>query len=101
MLTPAGGHGPADGPAPLIPDDALHTERPRAGRAVRILAIGLVLWVIPLIASVAVTGRHSVFTTQDCSSPAQPWLPSAAPTPFSPTPFSPTSPSVPSKPTRG
>ena len=31
-----------DGPAPLISDDALHTERPSTGRSARILVIGLV-----------------------------------------------------------
>jgi len=38
------GHGDGDdGPAPLVPDDALHTERPSVRRLVKILAAGLAL----------------------------------------------------------
>lgn len=53
-----------DGPAPLIADDALHTERPSGRRAVKILLIGLVLWVAPIVAVAIVFGRHSVFVDQ-------------------------------------
>jgi chromate transporter len=52
------------GPPPLVPDDALHAERPTARRAVRILAVGLLLWAAPLAAVAASTGPDSVFTTQ-------------------------------------
>jgi chromate transporter len=52
------------GPAPLVPDDALHTEQPTARRAVTILTIGLAAWAVPLAAVAALTGTHSVFTTQ-------------------------------------
>ena len=52
------------GPPPLIPDDALHAERPTARRAVKILAVGLLLWAAPLAAVAALTGPDSVFTTQ-------------------------------------
>ena len=64
--TAAGGHGSdADvGPPPLIPDDALHTERPRTGRAVEVLAVGGVLWAAPLVAVALLTGTSSVFTEQ-------------------------------------
>ena len=48
----------------MIPDDALHTERPTARRAVTILTIGLAAWAVPLAAVAALTGTHSVFTTQ-------------------------------------
>lgn len=53
-----------DGPAPLIADDALHHERPTAGRAARILGIGLVLWFTPVAVVAVLTGVGSVFTTQ-------------------------------------
>ncbi|GAA4325973.1 chromate efflux transporter [Streptomyces venetus] len=58
-------HGSGDGgPAPLIPDDALHRERPSRRRAVRILLIGLLLWAAPVAAVAVLTGTGSVFTTQ-------------------------------------
>jgi len=57
--------GKADvGPAPLIPDDALHTERPSRAYAAKVLTIGLLAWGIPLAAVAILTGRHSVFTQQ-------------------------------------
>ncbi|GAB7191968.1 chromate efflux transporter [Kineococcus sp. NUM-3379] len=60
-----GGHGKAaDGPAPVISDDVLHTEKPSAARAVKVLAIGLVLWAVPVLAVALWTGRDSVFTQQ-------------------------------------
>ena len=52
------------GPPPLIADDALHAERPSPRRTVRILAIGLLLWGLPLLAVALMTGVSSVFTTQ-------------------------------------
>jgi chromate transporter len=52
------------GPPPLVPDQALHAERPSARRAARILAVGLVLWTAPLAAVAALTGPRSVLTTQ-------------------------------------
>ena len=54
-------HGAGDGPAPLIADDALHVERPTAGRAVRVLAAGVALWAAPMIAVAALAGTSSVF----------------------------------------
>ncbi|UUU35843.1 chromate transporter [Streptomyces sp. CA-210063] len=64
VFKPAG-HGSADdGPAPLIPDDALHHERPSRGRTTRILLIGLLLWAVPVAAVAVLTGTGSVFTTQ-------------------------------------
>jgi len=65
VLTAGGGHrvGP-DGPAPVISDDALHAERPTAGRAVKVLAVGLGLWAAPLVAVTVLTGTGSVFTQQ-------------------------------------
>jgi chromate transporter len=58
-----GGHG-AGGPAPLIPDQALHTEAPSAARAARILGVGLLVWAAPLAVVAVVTGTGSTLTTQ-------------------------------------
>ncbi|MFD6419197.1 chromate efflux transporter [Streptomyces sp. NPDC060194] len=63
-LTPAGGHGADDGPAPLIPDDALHHEQPGRRRTWRILGAGLLLWAVPVAAAALLTGTGSVFTAQ-------------------------------------
>ncbi|HYN96300.1 MAG TPA: chromate efflux transporter [Pilimelia sp.] len=61
----AGGHeGDGGGPPPLIDDDALHHEAPSRRRAATILAVGLVLWAVPVLAAVLLTGRDSVYTTQ-------------------------------------
>jgi chromate transporter len=62
-----GGRHPAsaaDGPAPLIPDDALHAERPSRRHAARILAVGVVAWGVPVSLTLALTGRHSVLSEQ-------------------------------------
>jgi chromate transporter len=53
-----------DGPPPVIPDDALHTERPSTRRTMRVLLIGLVLWAAPVVGAAVLTGPHSVFTQQ-------------------------------------
>jgi chromate transporter len=58
-----GGHG-ADGPAPLIPDQTLHTEAPSGVRAARILTVGLLVWAAPLVAVAVFTGTGSTLTTQ-------------------------------------
>jgi chromate transporter len=64
-LRARGGHSSGDdGPAPLIPDDELHAERPTGRRAVRVLSAGLVLWLAPLAAVAALSGTDSVFTEQ-------------------------------------
>ncbi|HZB47852.1 MAG TPA: chromate efflux transporter [Mycobacteriales bacterium] len=55
---------PGDGPPPVVPDDALHTERPGAARTARVLTVGLLAWGVPLAAVVAATGTDSVFTEQ-------------------------------------
>ena len=61
-----GGHGGggSDGPAPLIPDDALHSERPSRRHAAKVLALGLLAWGVPVAAVVLLTGSDSVFTEQ-------------------------------------
>ncbi|MET7334966.1 chromate efflux transporter [Nonomuraea sp. NPDC005650] len=58
------GHGGDGGPAPLIPDDALHHARPSRRSAGRVLAVGLVAWWLPVAAVALLTGTDSVFTTQ-------------------------------------
>lgn len=64
-FTRAAGHDAAsDGPAPLISDDALHTEAPSTRRTVMILAVGLVLWAVPVAVAALVTGVGSIYTTQ-------------------------------------
>jgi chromate transporter len=53
-----------DGSAPVIPDNALHTERPSSRRAFKVLAVGLVLWWAPVAAAAALAGTDSVFVDQ-------------------------------------
>ena len=53
-----------DGPAPLIADDALHTERPGRAHTVKVVLAGVVAWGVPVALVAALTGRHSVFTDQ-------------------------------------
>ena len=65
LFTTGGGHGSGDdGPPPLIPDDALHTDRPSARRNGTILAVGLVAWLAPVAAVALLTGTGSVYTQQ-------------------------------------
>ena len=53
-----------DGPAPLISDDALHTERPSGRRAATILVTGLALWAAPVVAAALVFGAGSIYVDQ-------------------------------------
>jgi chromate transporter len=53
-----------DGPAPLISDDQLHTERPSGRRATITLVIGLLVWFLPVLAAAALFGRSSIFVDQ-------------------------------------
>ncbi|MGY1664371.1 chromate efflux transporter [Geodermatophilus sp. SYSU D00696] len=56
---------PADGgPAPVIADDALHSERPSTRRTLTVLAVGLLAWGVPLAAVVLLTGAGSTLTEQ-------------------------------------
>ena len=56
---------PAEGAEPpLIPDDALHAERPTRGHAVRVLLTGLLVWGVPVATVVLLTGTDSVLTEQ-------------------------------------
>jgi chromate transporter len=58
-----GGHD-SGGPPPLIPDEALHAERPSLARTVRILGLGLLAWAVPLALVALLTGTGSTLTTQ-------------------------------------
>ncbi|GAA5107727.1 chromate efflux transporter [Alloalcanivorax gelatiniphagus] len=53
-----------DGPAPLISDDQLHTERPSGRRAALVLVLGLLAWFVPVAAAAAIFGRGSIFVDQ-------------------------------------
>jgi chromate transporter len=52
------------GPAPLVPDDALHTEHPSAARSAMVVALGVVLWAAPVLVAALVLGRNSVLVDQ-------------------------------------
>ncbi|WP_343906269.1 chromate efflux transporter [Nocardioides aquiterrae] len=55
----------ADELPPLIPDDALHGTTRSGRRSLAILAVGLVLWMLPVAAAYALAGgRATVFTDQ-------------------------------------
>jgi chromate transporter len=54
----------ADVRAPLIGDDSLHGELPSLRRAVQILAVGLTLWALPIVAVASLFGRSHVFVKQ-------------------------------------
>jgi chromate transporter len=59
------GHGgAADGPEPLISDDALHHDAPSTRRTLKILVLGLVLWFSPVAVAAIVFSRDSVFVDQ-------------------------------------
>ena len=65
VMARGAGHGSGDdGPAPLIPDDALHQERPSRRHTAKVLTVGLLAWGVPVGIVAAVTGGHSVFTDQ-------------------------------------
>jgi chromate transporter len=50
-----------DGPAPLISDDALHTERPSRTHALKVVGVGVLAWAIPVGAVIAIAGRDIIF----------------------------------------
>jgi chromate transporter len=63
-LRKAPSEGTQGGPAPLIPDDALHTDKPSLRRGGAILLLGLALWFTPVAIAALVWGRDSVFVDQ-------------------------------------
>jgi chromate transporter len=50
----------ADAPPALVPDDQLHSEKPSAARAFKILALGLMAWLVPVLVVVVALGTDSV-----------------------------------------
>ncbi|WP_029433867.1 chromate efflux transporter [Blastococcus sp. URHD0036] len=52
------------GPAPVVSDDVLHTEVPSGRRTLRVLAVGLVLWALPVAAVALVFGSGGVLAEQ-------------------------------------
>ncbi|WP_280437667.1 chromate efflux transporter [Nocardia carnea] len=64
-LAPTGHAGDAGtGSAPLISDDALHHEPPSARRNLAVLAIGLLIWAVPVAAAAVFLGTTHTLTTQ-------------------------------------
>ncbi len=53
-----------DGPAPVVPDDALHHARPSWGHALRVLGVGLLAWGVPVVAVLVVLGPGTVLADQ-------------------------------------
>jgi chromate transporter len=49
---------------PLISDSALHSEPPSRGHVLRVLTVGLALWVTPVLAAAAAFGRDSVLVQE-------------------------------------
>ena len=49
-------HAAADGPAPLISDEALHHELPSVRRSFGVVLLGLVLWFSPVVAFALLAG---------------------------------------------
>ena len=65
LVAPRDGHETAeDGPTPLIPDEALHHERPSTAHALKVLAAGLVAWGVPIGLVVWLAGTDSVFVEE-------------------------------------
>lgn len=65
LLVPGGGHDAAgDGPPPLIADDALHAAAPSGRRTVLTLVVGVVVWLLPVVAVVLLTGAGSTLSRQ-------------------------------------
>jgi chromate transporter len=61
----AKGHDADDGgPAPLIPDDTLHSEPPSRRHTAKVFAVGLVAWGVPVALVATLTGAGSIFTDQ-------------------------------------
>jgi chromate transporter len=51
-------------PAPLISDQALHSEAPTRRHTLLVLAVGVILWMLPVLMAAALFGRDSVFVEQ-------------------------------------
>jgi chromate transporter len=64
LAKPKGHGGSDDGPAPLISDEMLHHELPSKRRSLGIVALGLALWFIPVMAFALLVDSTSVFVDQ-------------------------------------
>ncbi|MBD7919627.1 chromate efflux transporter [Cellulomonas sp. Sa3CUA2] len=65
LLAARAGHGAEpDGPPPLIADDALHVATPSGRRTLLTLVVGVVVWLLPVVAVVVFTGTDSVLAQQ-------------------------------------
>lgn len=61
----AGGHGgPADGPPPLVSDDTLHHEPPSRRRSMQVVAVGALLWAVPVVLVAVLVRSTPVFLDQ-------------------------------------
>jgi chromate transporter len=56
--------GAGSGPEPLISDSALHSESPSRRNTLLVLAVGVALWVTPVLVAAAIFGSDSVFVEQ-------------------------------------
>jgi chromate transporter len=54
----------AEGPEPLIADDALHGVRPSLRRATVLIVVGGAIWALPVIVAALTLGRSHVFVDQ-------------------------------------
>ena len=70
----------ADGPTPLISDDALHTERPSRTHSVKVIGVGVIAWAVPVGRCSRWPDATASSPTRRCSSPAPRWSRSEAPT---------------------
>lgn len=64
ITTPPATKTADDGPAPLISDDHLHTDRPSLRRSATILTVGLSAWALPILAVGWAFGWDSIFVDQ-------------------------------------
>ena len=64
VMTKGGAADEDGGPAPLIPDEALHHERPSTRHAVKVVAIGVVAWGVPMALVAWWFGAGSVFVDE-------------------------------------
>ncbi|MEO9323688.1 chromate efflux transporter [Nocardioides sp. C4-1] len=64
LATSSASAPPDDGPPPLVPDEALHADRPSSRRTAAVLGIGLVLWMAPVALAAMVLGGGSTVVDQ-------------------------------------
>ncbi|HEX8781685.1 MAG TPA: chromate efflux transporter [Nocardioides sp.] len=64
VMSDRGGADVDGGPVPLIPDEALHHERPSTRHAVKVVAVGVVAWGLPMALVAWWFGAGSVFVDE-------------------------------------